>query len=220
MFKNFLLVLALFFFAGNTMAQTNDNLFFVFLDTHPDKMASGNDKAGYNPTAHLQYLNQLTEEGKLFATGTFEGGGEMLILHAENTDEAQSFLQSDPAIQSNSFKTEVLPMMLAQGDMCGAKKPYKMVSYQLVRFTNTAKNSEQELQVIHDTRIFLGEVAGKKGNIVAQGYFDEQGDGFVIFNVATAGEAQKIFKKHTAVKSRKMSYEIKTLRIAKGTFCE
>lgn len=220
MFRNLFTLFTLVFFLGSASAQTNNNLYFVFLNSNPDKEVLSDEKAEVVQAAHMQNIDKLAEEGKLFAAGPFDGGGGMFILHAESLEEAKSFLQTDPAVQANRFITEVFPFQLAHGDICGAKEPYEMVSYQMIRFTNHAKDGEDENQVRYDTRIFMAETSAKKKNIIAQGYFNNQTNGIVIFNVETTSEAEKIFKKHPSVKSGLMTYEVKTLWIAKGTFCE
>jgi len=220
MFKNLITLLVVVFFVGSAIAQTNDNLYFAFLNTNPEREVLSDEKAEAIQAAHMQNIDKLAEEGKLLAGGPFENGGGMFILHADNIAEAKSFLQTDPAVQANRFITEVFPFGLAHGNMCGTKEPFEMVTYQMIRFTNNAKNNEQIHEVTHDTRIFMAETNAKKKNIVAQGYFNDKADGIVIFNVQSANEAEKIFKKNPSVKSGKMTYEVKSLYIAKGTFCE
>ena len=220
MLKKLITLFAVVFFVGSIMAQTNDNLYFVFLNTNPDREVLSDEKAEAIQTAHIGNIDKLAEEGKLVAGGPFENGGGMFILHAESLVEAKSFLQTDPAVQANRFITEVFPFQLAHGNMCGAKEPSEMVTYQMIRFTNNAKDNDQIHEVTHDTRIFMAEVSAKKKNIVAQGYFNDQADGILILNVETVNVAEKIFKKHPSVKSGEMSYKIKSLWIEKGTFCE
>ena len=220
MFKNLIALIAVIFFVSSTMAQSNDNLYFVFLNTNPDREVLGDEKAEAIQAAHMQNIDKLAEEGKLVAGGPFENGGGMFILSAEDLAEAKSFLQTDPAVQANRFITEVFPLQLAHGNMCGTKEPYEMLTYQLIRFSNNAKTNDQMHKVTHDTRIFMADVNAKKKNIIAQGYFNDRADGFVIFNVDSTNEAEKIFRKNPAVKSGKMTYEVRSLYIAKGTFCE
>lgn len=220
MFKNILVLFTLVLFIGGTMAQTNDKLYFVFLNTNPDRATLNDSEAEAIQAAHLQNIDKLAKEGKLFAAGPFEGGGGMFIIHAESLAEANGFLQSDPAIQAKRFNTEVFPFNLAHGDMCGAKEPYEMVTYQMVRFSKQVKDEEELHRLGYNNRIFMSDVAAEKKNIVAQGYFDTQAEGLVILNVETANDAEKIFKKHPSVRSGDLNYEVKTLWIAKGTFCE
>lgn len=220
MLKKFLALFALVLFMGGTVAQTNDNLYFVFLNTNPDRATLSDTEAESIQAAHLQNIDELAEEGKLFAAGPLEGGGGIFILHAESLAEAKSLVQTDPAIKAQRFNTEVFPFKLAHGDMCGAKEPYEMVTYQMIRFSSQLKNEEQLHQVGYNNRIFMGDVAAEKKNIVAQGYFNAQIDGILILDVEEVNDAEKIFKKHPSVKSGDLSYEVKTLWIAKGTFCE
>lgn len=49
--------------------------------------------------AHLDYLNGLFLEGKIFASGPFaDGKGGMVIYKAETQEEAQSLAENDPVI--------------------------------------------------------------------------------------------------------------------------
>jgi uncharacterized protein YciI len=220
MFKRLFTFLTVVLFTSVAFAQTDNNLFFVFLNSNPGQEALHIENAKAIQTAHLENIDKLTKEGKLFAAGTFEDGGSMFILHAESLEEAQGFLQTDPAIQSNYFITEVFPFQLAHGRMCGAKEPYKMATYQLIRFTNMAKDSEPGHQVTYDTRIFMGKISTDNKGMVAQGYINNQADGVLILDAKTPDDARRIFKKHPSVRSHKMTYDIKTLSIAEGTFCE
>ena len=221
MFKNLFILFAMVLFAGSSIAQTNEDLYFVFLNTNSDKEIPGTENAKALQTGHLENNDLLAKEGKLFANGSLKDGGEIMILHAESLEQAKDFLQSDPAVQANSFTTEVFSMQLAHGNMCSAKPHSEMATYQLIRFKNVAYDIDRYSQVAHDNRVFMSDLQSKKKNIVAQAYFNEgQSDGVLILNAESADAAKKIFKKYKAVKSGDITYEVKTLRIAKGTFCE
>ncbi len=219
MFKKVIVLFAFSLFITGIAAQTNENLYFVFLNTNPDRETISDQKAEEIQAAHLQNIDKLAEEGKLFAAGPFEGGGGMFILHAESLEQAKGFLQTDPAVKANRFIVEVFPFNLAYGNMCGAKEPREMVTYQLIRFTKNTDASDALAQLRHDNRVFMYELSNKL-KVVAQGYFGDMLDGVVILDTDSAGEAGKLFKKHPAVRSGKLSYEVKTLWIARGTFCE
>jgi uncharacterized protein YciI len=46
---------------------------------------------------HRQYLTQLTQQGKLAASGPFlDGYGALIVYEAESPEEALSLLQADP----------------------------------------------------------------------------------------------------------------------------
>ncbi|MEH7344677.1 YciI family protein [Bacillus sp. JJ1532] len=52
----------------------------------------------YRPQ-HLEFLENMNKEGKIFARGRFaDGSGGMVIYIAETLDEAKSFAEKDPYI--------------------------------------------------------------------------------------------------------------------------
>ncbi|MEH7121697.1 YciI family protein [Bacillus sp. JJ1503] len=52
----------------------------------------------YRPQ-HLEFLESMNKEGKIFARGRFaDGSGGMVIYIAETLDEAKSFAEKDPYI--------------------------------------------------------------------------------------------------------------------------
>lgn len=201
-------------------AQTNENLFFVFLNSNPDKPEISESEAEELQTAHLNNITRLKDEGKLFAAGPFEGGGGLLILHAENIEEANSFLNRDPAIAANRFNLEVFPFKIWNGDMCGAKEPYKMVTYQFVRLIANTEITCDMSKARYDNRMFMGDLANKTDQLIVQGTFSFDNDGILILDVADTETAEQIIAKYPSVISGQLKYEIIPLWIAEGTFCE
>jgi len=213
-----LLLLALFL-ANLSQAQSN-NLFFVFLNTNPDKEQLGEEKAEQLQAAHLQNIDRLAKEGIIRAAGPFEDGGGFLILNTEDEESAKTILQTDPAIKANRFNPEIFPLMLANNDLCGAKEPYEMVTYQFVR---TIFNLDYFGDVdiwFAENRVFMADLNNRNDFVIAQGNFNNYNDGFLILDVEDARKAENIIRKHPAVKEGQINYEIKSLYIAKGTFCK
>ncbi len=67
-----------------TSAQAQSNkLFFVFLNSNPDKAILDADKAEQLQSAHLKNIERLAIEGIMKAAGPFEGGGGMFILKTD-----------------------------------------------------------------------------------------------------------------------------------------
>lgn len=201
-------------------AQTNENLFFVFLNSNPDKEKISDAKAEELQKGHLENIGKLQDEGKLFAAGPFVGGGGMFILHADNIDEAKSFLSTDPAISANRFKIEVFPFNIWNGDMCGAKEPYTMVTYQLVRLITNSENEDDIAKTLYNNRFFVADLANNTNNLVVHGQFNNDNDGVLILNVPDSETADQIISKHPSVISGHLNYKVIQLWIAKGTFCE
>ena len=50
-------------------------------------------------------------------------------------------------------------------------------------------------------------------------FFSEYNDGMAVFNT-TAEQAETLIGEHPAIKAGQLTFEIKTLYIAKGSFCE
>lgn len=54
---------------------------------------------------HRQYLGQLKEQGKLFASGPFtDDSGALIIYEADSEDEARGLLEADPFRQAGVFQ--------------------------------------------------------------------------------------------------------------------
>jgi len=221
--KYLLSIIVILFFStavDKLTAQTNENLFFVFLNTNPDKTEISDAEAEELQAGHLKNIGKLKDEGKLFAAGPFSGGGGMFVLHADNIDEANSYLSTDPAIAANRYNLEVFPFNIWNGDMCGAKEPYTMVTYQLVRLITNSDNSDDIAKTIYNNRFFMADLANNTDQLVVQGQFKNDNDGVLILNVPDTKTADQIINKHPSVISGSLKYEIVPLWIEKGTFCE
>ncbi len=58
--------------------------------------------------AHLDYMHQLQRDGVLMYGGPFlDNSGGLVILQAENQEEAEQMIAKDPAVISNIFQYEV-----------------------------------------------------------------------------------------------------------------
>lgn len=214
-----LFALAIFSFS-QIQAQTNDNLFFVFLNTNPNKAKLSTEQVESLQAAHLKNIEKLADEGKLFAAGPFDTGGGFFVIHAESMEQAKEFISTDPAIAANRYIIEIFPFSIRINDLCGAKKPYEMVTYQFVRLNADLTYFGDLDQMIHDNRIFMAELANNNDFVITQGVFDEYNSGVLILDVPTSEEAVEIIKQHPAVQDGQLTYEVKPLWIAKGTFCK
>lgn len=200
-------------------AQYTKDLFFVFLNTNPDKPEISETEKERLQALHMENLERLHQEGILHAAGPFDGGGGMLILEAGSKKEAMDFVDSDPAVQADRFQVEVIPFILAGNKLCNPKEPYEMVTYQFVRLTSNVEFFGDLDQMIYDNRVFMSEQNNQNDYVIAYGSFSPFNDGMMILDVPEAKDAEKIIKKHPAVKAGQLKYEIKSLWIAKGTFC-
>lgn len=214
-----LLLPAFIFFTGLTQAQSN-NLFFVFLNSNPDKPEISKEKVDELQAAHLKNIDYLAKEGIIKAVGPFDGGGGIFIIQSEDLNTVNEILQSDPAIKANRFKLEVFEMSLAHNDLCGAKEPYEMVTYQFVRTISEIDYFGDTDDLFAKNRVFMADLNNNNDFVIAQGNFSRYNDGFLILDVKDADAAEEIIKQHPAVQEGQINYEIKSLWIAKGTFCK
>ena len=201
-------------------AQGSKDLFFVFLNTNPDRPQISDTEKEQLQALHIENLERLQEEGPLLAAGPFDGGGGMLILEADSRKEATELVMTDPAVQAKRFNVEVFPFFLAGNSLCVAKKPYEMVTYQFVRLLSNVEFFGDTDKMVHDNRIFLAEQNNNNDYVVSYGSFSPFNDGMIILDVKDARAAEKIIKEHPAVKAGQLKYEIRPLWIAKGTFCK
>ena len=220
--KNILIIITLLlglFITTSAQAQSH-KLFFVFLNSNPDKAILDADKVELLQSAHQKNIERLASEGIMKAAGPFEGGGGMFILKTDNIATANEILQSDPAIKANRFLIEVFPLVLAHNDLCGAEEPYEMVTYQFVRtISNPEYFGDMDLMRA-DNRVFMSDLNNDNDFVVSQGNFELYNEGYLILDVADVQEAEFIIKQHPSVQVNQLNYEIKELWIAKGTFCK
>jgi len=205
---------------SNLLGQNSPGMYFTFLNSNPDKPLISEEKQQELQNAHLLNLETMADQGTLLAAGPFDGGGGMLLLQADNIDDAKGLVLADPAVKANRFNTETYPFMIAGNDYCGAKKPYEMVTYQFVRFISDVEYFGDMDKMNMENRIFLGELNNDNDYVIVYGGWGEYNDGILILDVATTEEAEKLVAKHPAVKAGQLKYEVKQLWIAKGTFCK
>ncbi len=204
----------------NSNAQSNKNLYFVFLNSKSDKEKISDAEAEKLQEAHLENIDRLNKEGKLFAAGPFDGGGGMFILHAKDIETANDYLNTDPAIAANRFNIEIYPFVIWNGKMCGAKEPYEMATYQLAKLKTNYDHPGDMQDAIGKNRIFMGDLHTNTNKLVVMGKFNDDNDGVLILNVPDAETAKEVLSKNPAISNNSITYELKTLWIAKGTFCE
>ena len=201
------------------IAQNNNELFFVFLNTNPDKEKISESQVESLQAAHLKNIEKLAKEGKILSAGPFEGGGGMFVISAKDQFQAWEYLETDPAIKANRFKVEVLPFQIWNGNICSPKEPYEMVNYQFIRLISNPDFKGDERPLIHDNRIFMSNLMRDYKEVLVYGFFSEYNDGMVVID-GSHEFAEQLIKDHASVKAGQLTYEIKTLYIAKGSFCE
>jgi uncharacterized protein YciI len=191
---------------------------FVFLNARTDKAELPEEEVKKIMDGHMANINRLAKEGKLIAAGPFEGGGGIFIFKSSKIEEVKKWLQSDPGVQANRWRIEILPYTPRVGSVCSVNEPYQMTSYHFIRYVpNVAKYNIGSLPdgfKKHDE--YLKGLA-KTGNIITEAIFGATDGGILVMK----GELQKeIIENDPAVREGLLDPDFKTLWIAKGAFCE
>lgn len=218
LFSAFMIVCLLGF--QTLSAQPNIRYFFVFLNTNPDKPQISEEEKENLQSLHLENLDKLQKDGVLHAAGPFDGGGGMLVLSATSVEEARDIVNTDPAVAAQRFNVEVFPFNITGNTLCKVKEPYEMVTYQFVRLTSNVEYFGDTHQMVYEDRFFMAEQNTENDYVVVYGRFTDYNDGIIIFDVPDSKGAEKIIKEHPAVKSGQLTYDVKPVWLAKGTFCK
>jgi uncharacterized protein len=57
---------------------------------------------------HIAFLDQMSQEGKIFARGRFvDGAGGLIVYKAESLEEARKFANSDPYVANGARSLEL-----------------------------------------------------------------------------------------------------------------
>jgi len=212
--KNIFLIIAVLVFSTLQLsAQQSDELFFVFLNPNPDKEVISEKAAQDLQDAHMKNIEKLTDEGKLIIAGPFEGGGGIFVLKAKDQFQAWDYVNTDPAVKAKRHNVEVLPFTAWNGNVCKAKEPYEMLSYQFVRLISNLNFKGDERRMSYDNRVFMADMFNDNpGKVLVYGFFSEYNDGMAVFNT-TKEQAESLISRHPAIKAGQLTYEIKTLNI-------
>jgi len=213
-----ILACALFCLFIKLSAHAQYNRIFVFLNKRTDKAELPKEQVDKLMEGHMANINRLAKEGKLVAAGPFDGGGGIFIFHSTSLEEVKSWLATDPGVQADRWKIEMLPFQFRLGKDMTLKEPYEMVSYQFIRYTpNIAKFNIQEvpeLFVKHDD--YLKEIK-RTGNAIMEGIFGDTEGGVLVMK----GDLDSaVIERDPAVQQGLLQFEIKKLWIAKGAFGE
>ncbi|MBL7860418.1 MAG: hypothetical protein JNJ65_04600 [Cyclobacteriaceae bacterium] len=198
-------------------AQTPD-LIFVFLNKREDKAELPEAELKKIMDGHMANIERLAKEEKLVAAGPFDGGGGIFIFKSNSTEQVKGWLQTDPGVQANRWRVEVLPYFPHVGGACTVTEPYEMVTYQFIRFIpNIAKfNIQDAPRTLRKHDDYLKEIV-KTGNVVTEATFGDDEGGILVMK----GDLdQTVIETDPAVREGLLQFEIKKLWIAKGGLCE
>ena len=214
------LLLTVVVLSASGSLYAKDKLYFVFLNTNPDRKEISEEKVNDLHKKHLNNITRLSNKGVIIAAGPFDGGGGLFIIKAENLEDVNSYLYTDPAIAADRYLLEIFPINIYNGKLCDIPEDYEMVTYQFVRLRSNGKTAEEDGKAIHDNRMFMQHLQFETNELLVHAKFNDKNDGFLILNVADTVKANEIMNTHPSVIEGSILFETKPLWIAKGTFCE
>lgn len=167
---------------------------------------------------HMSNIRRLGEEGKLLAAGPFEGGGGLFIFNTTSMNEAENWVNTDPAVQAKRWNVEILPYTPRIGSVCPVSGAIEMVSYTFVRFNAvvdkfTAGNYPN---IIRQHEAFVKQSTAPD-QIVTEAIFGPNEGGILILKGELPADA---FINDPGVQQGLLDVQIKKLYIPKSSFCE
>lgn len=207
----------LFLIPSLTVAQSPE-LIFVFLNKRTDKAELPEEEVKKIMDGHLANISRLANEGKLISAGPFDGGGGIFIFKSKSVKQVEEWLQTDPGVQANRWRIEILPYYPRVGGACAVKEPYEMISYHFIRYIpHVAKFNVQDAPRIfkqHDD--YLKEIV-KTGNVITEATFGNGEGGILVMK----GDLDiTVIETDPAVQQGLLQIDSQKLWIAKGGFCE
>ncbi|MEA3445177.1 MAG: YciI family protein [Bacteroidota bacterium] len=202
-------------------AQNYNKMFFVFLNTNPDRETLDADKAEKLQAAHLANIDSLYETGDLLAAGPFTDKGGFFILNAATDAQAKKIFNTDPAILANRFIIESFLFKIDAGGICKYKKPAEMKEYAFVRWY---QKQNEEIDVVKYNKLldkqadFFSEIH-LRDSLHLAGNFSALHEGIMLFDLTSEEEIKLIVESSPMHNSGKFDYKLKRLWVAEGTFC-
>ena len=205
-------------FTFSSLISSAQSFTFVFLNSRTDKAELPKEELDKLMEGHLKNIGRLAKEGKLIVAGPFDGGGGIFIMNTPSIDVANEWLGTDPGIQANRWRLEVLPYYPVIGSACPSKEPYEMVTYSFIRFTpNIHKDNVSaydELALKHDQ--YIKQLANAE-RVITIGQFGSREGGILVLE----GDVNTgLIENDPGVQRGVLLAEIKKVWVAKGSFCE
>ena len=190
----------------------------VFLNKKVESEKTDEETARKLMDGHMANIRKLGAEGKLLAAGPFDGGGGLFIFNTTSMEEAESWVNTDPAVQAKRWNVEILPYTPRIGSVCPVSGAVEMVSYTFVRFNAvvdkfTAGNYPN---IIRQHEAFVKQ-ATDPDQIVTEAIFGPNEGGILVLKGELPADA---FINDPGVQQGLLDVQIKKLYIPKSSFCE
>ena len=200
-----------------TMLAQEKSYCIVFLNSKPDAEKLDKETQTKLFQAHMANIERLSKEGKLLAAGPFQGGGGLFIFNTASLEEAESWVNTDPAVQANRWNIEILPFTPRTGAVCPVTD-VKMVNYFFVRFNAIVEKftaaTYPELIRKHDEYV---KKVTRPLDVVSEGVFGPNEGGILIVKDSLTADT---FSNDPGVQQGLLDVKVKKLFIAEGSFCE
>ncbi len=197
-----------------------ESYYFVFLNKNPDKEKLSEKKVNELQKAHLKNIERLLNEGIIVAAGPFNGGGGLFILKSESIEDVYKSLETDQAIAANRFIIEIFPLHIYNGHLCDVPDNYEMGTFQFIRLYTNSITQDDLNKAIYDNRLYMKKLQYEHKLLLFHGKFNDKNDGLLIIDTNSEEDARELMESHPSVINGNITYELKTLWIAKETFCK
>jgi uncharacterized protein YciI len=201
-----LLVIILVMCCVNASAQ---EFHLVFLNKKEDKTTLPEEEVKKLMDGHMANINRLSKEGKLWAAGPFDGGGGIFVFKTSSLEDVKSWMLTDPAVKAGRWNVEMFPYWPRTGSVCVVGEGYEMTHYSFIRY------SQKQVDADKGHSEYLQSVFGN--HIIAEGHLGE-GSGSIL--VLREEPAKEVLDQDPALKNSSLTYTVKKLYIARGSFCE
>lgn len=184
-------------------------------------------QAARTQRAHLDYREQLLDEGKLLAAGPIDGGGELrevLVLDVGSTEEADALLGVDARVANGELRAEVLSWWAADG-LLTPGDPERLVPALfglLVRPENAPGLPEHRQREIQQGHLANIRHMAELGDLVIAGPLD--GDtplrGVLVFRTTDRERVRELVAGDPAVEAGRLVLELYRWNVPAGTLPE
>ena len=145
-------------------------------------------------------------------------------MFAGSIEEAETILNSDPAVKAGRFITELYPMKMTVGGICPVGENYEMIQYKFLKYQPVpekfAEYSEKKLLKLEKRHMAFMKENRFKVDMVSDAVFGPDKGGMLILDKSTQELVDKTIKFDPWIKYELYRVDIKNLWIAKGSFCE